>query len=181
MSQHQAAYKPRILALITKTQEPIASGDIDVICHIYVLPWSLGISSKSQSAMTLCERWGHTWSTLADRFYTYLLGTYYVQGGDVREQNYHFLTMERLGDVQGASNILFLITIPKTNNSVLMSLMRKLREVRSLAQHASDKRYWDWIWRLSHSRNPCLSTLASLSKQNTPFLLQNCWRWSSFF
>ena len=71
-------------------------------------------------------------------FYTYLLGTYYV-----REQHYHFLTTERVGNVPGASNILFLITTPKTTNSVLVSLMRKLREARSLTQgHPPDKRNW---------------------------------------
>lgn len=90
----------------------------------------------------------------------------------MREQLYHFLTMESSGNVPVASSILFLLTIPKTNNSVLMSLRRKLREVRSLVQqHPPDKRSWTGF---GDCQTPeILSTLASLSKQNTPFLLQN--------
>lgn len=48
----------------------------------------------------------------------------------MREQLYHFLTTESSGNVPVASSILFLLTTPKTNHSVLMSLRRKLREVK---------------------------------------------------
>lgn len=89
----------------------------------------------------------------------------------MREQLYHFLTTESSGNVPVASSILFLLTTPKTNHSVLMSLRRKLREVK-LGHSLSSAEYWAAF---GDCQTPeILSTLASLSKQNTPFLLQNC-------